>query len=60
LGIEEVDTEQELEPAQARKLLSFVIANGEVIYSPHARKEMAEDKHSRSGRRERASSRSYL
>ncbi len=43
MGIEDVDTDHELPQARARKLLSYVLANGEVAFTRHARSEMAND-----------------
>jgi len=43
LGIEETDTEKDLPCAVARKLLSFILTNGEVLFSRHALQELARD-----------------
>lgn len=43
MGIGDVDTDNELTQAQARKLLSYILANGEVVFSGHARREMSKD-----------------
>ena len=43
MAIEDADTSKQLPQVQARKLLSYVLANGEVAFSAHARREMAKD-----------------
>jgi hypothetical protein len=43
LAFDDLDTEKRLPQAVARKLLSHILAVGEVIFSAHARSEMAKD-----------------
>lgn len=43
VGTEDLDTNDELTSAQARKLLSYVLTHGEVVFSGHARREMSND-----------------
>ena len=43
MGLEDWGVEQELQPAQARKLLSHVLRAGEVIFTKHALDALADD-----------------
>lgn len=43
MGLEDWDVEQDLLPAQARKLLSHVLRNGMVVFSGHAKGELEAD-----------------
>lgn len=43
MKLDEVDTDNELQQAVARKLLSFILAEGEVFLSSHARQAMKDD-----------------
>ena len=51
MGIEDTDVEEEMRPATARKLLSYVLNNGIVYFSKHSLNELAAD-----GRTERDAS----
>ena len=41
--VEETDVEEALDPVTARKLLSHILANGQVLFSKHAKDEMTKD-----------------
>lgn len=41
--VEPFDPDTALTEVQARKLLSKILREGEVVFAPHARKEMADD-----------------
>lgn len=43
MALDDLDTDTQLPVAVARKLLSHILLTGEVIFSSHARKEMAND-----------------
>ncbi len=43
MALEDIDITNQLPSAQARRLLSYVLVHGVVLFSAHARREMAND-----------------
>ena len=43
MALEDIDTTNQLPPPQARRLLSYVLVHGVVLFSAHAKREMAND-----------------
>ncbi|MCK5689689.1 DUF4258 domain-containing protein [Myxococcota bacterium] len=43
MGIEDTDISVQLDARQARKLVTYILNHGEVVFTQHARQEIAKD-----------------